>query len=262
MSNSDKSALEAAQQQMSLATAAARNLATTTKSPPQMQGITSRWLLKLLPWVQVSGGVFRVNRRLTYALGDGRVSFTNVGAKVMVIPQELCELPILRGFEDVEVLAALASRFFQHEYKTGDAIVEIGTPADAIYLIAHGKVERIAKGKYGDQAVLDVLADGGHFSYQALLETQDVWPFTARAITPCTVLKLSQLAFEDMIAQSESLRKQVEAFQKLATRPQDKAGEAAIEMSAGHEGEPALPGTFVDYELAPREYELAVAQTV
>ncbi len=31
--------------QLSLGTAAARNLATTTKSVPQMQGITSRWLL-------------------------------------------------------------------------------------------------------------------------------------------------------------------------------------------------------------------------
>ena len=37
------------QQQLSLAPAAARNLATTTKSQPQMQEITSRWLLKLLP---------------------------------------------------------------------------------------------------------------------------------------------------------------------------------------------------------------------
>ncbi|MFL6121402.1 MAG: Crp/Fnr family transcriptional regulator, partial [Actinophytocola sp.] len=43
-----------AQRQQSLATAAARNLATTKKSVPQMQGVSSRWLLKLLPWVQVS----------------------------------------------------------------------------------------------------------------------------------------------------------------------------------------------------------------
>ena len=89
---------------LSLGTAAARNLATTTKSAPQMQGITSRWLLQLLPWVQVSGGAYRVNRRLSYAVGDGRVTFTNTGAEVQVIPQELGELPLLRGFEDVEVL--------------------------------------------------------------------------------------------------------------------------------------------------------------
>src|SRR6266545_7098954 len=80
----------------SLGTAAARNLATTTKSVPQMQAITSRWLLRLLPWVQTSGGTYRVNRRLSYAVGDGRVSFATTGAEVRVIPRELCELPPLR----------------------------------------------------------------------------------------------------------------------------------------------------------------------
>src|SRR5690606_16363482 len=39
-------------------------------------------------------------------------------------------------------------------------------------------------------------------------------------------------------------------------------GEAAIELASGHDGEPVLPGTFVDYEPSPREYELSVAQTV
>jgi hypothetical protein len=249
-------------EQMSLGTAAARNLATTTKSPPQMQGITSRWLLKMLQWVQVSGGVFRVNRRLTYAVGDGRVTFTNTGAKVQVIPQELCELPLLRGFEDVDVLDALASRFVQHEYKPGDIIVEAGKPADSICLIARGKIEKIGPTKYGDLAVLGVLADGDHFSYEALLETQDYWSFTAKAVTPCIVLTLQQQIFDDMIAQSESLRRHVEEFKARARKPQDKQGEAAIELAAGHKGEPDLPGTFVDYELHPREYELSVAQTV
>jgi len=261
MQNSDNSGGQQ-QSQLSLGTSAARNLATTTKSPPQMQGITSRWLLKLLPWVQVKGGVFRVNRRLSYAVGDGRVTFTNVGAKVQVIPQELCELPMLRGFDDVEVLTALANRFVQHDLKPGDVIVEAGKPADSICLIARGKVERIGKGKYGDEAVLDVLADGDHFSYQAILETQDFWTFTAKAVTPCTVLTLQQQIFDDMIAQSEGLRKHVEQFKARAKKPQTKAGEAEIELSAGHKGEPDLPGTFVDYELTPREYELSVAQTV
>src|SRR5262252_4581296 len=128
------------EQQHSLTTEAARNLATTTKSPPQMQGITSRWLLKLLHWVSVQGGVYRVNRRLSYAVGDGRVTFTNIGARVQVIPQELCELPILRGFDDVGVLQALADRFVQRDLKPGDVIVERGKPADSICLIAHGKV--------------------------------------------------------------------------------------------------------------------------
>src|SRR5215510_2952810 len=120
------------QLQMSLSTKAARQLATTTKSAPQMQGITSRWLLRILPWVNVKGGTYRVNRRLTYAAGDGRISFTNVGDKAQVIPRELCELPPLRGYEDGDVLAALASRFLQKEFKPGEVIVERGQPADQI----------------------------------------------------------------------------------------------------------------------------------
>src|SRR5262245_61807830 len=47
---------------MPLGSLAAQNLATTTKTPPQWEGITPRWLLKLMPWVQVRGGVYRINR--------------------------------------------------------------------------------------------------------------------------------------------------------------------------------------------------------
>ncbi len=46
----------------SLSAQAARNLATATVTVPQKQAITPRWLHKLLPWVDVDGGVYRVNR--------------------------------------------------------------------------------------------------------------------------------------------------------------------------------------------------------
>jgi hypothetical protein len=45
----------------SLSAKAARNLATATVTVPQMEQITPRWLHKLLPWVDVDGGVYRVN---------------------------------------------------------------------------------------------------------------------------------------------------------------------------------------------------------
>src|ERR1700744_3082515 len=99
--------------QTALSTAAASNLATTTKSTPQMQGVSPRWLLRMLPWVEAKGGVYRVNRRLTHAVGDGRVTFSNVGDKSHVVPQGLTELPFLRGFDDESVLGALASQFVQ-----------------------------------------------------------------------------------------------------------------------------------------------------
>ncbi|WP_179956934.1 family 2B encapsulin nanocompartment shell protein [Amycolatopsis anabasis] len=254
--------VENGRSQQSLATAAARNLTTTTKSEPQMQGISSRWLLRLLPWVEASGGTYRVNRRLSYTVGDGRVTFTNVGAEVRVIPQELCELAMLRGFDDEEVLAALADRFVQQEYQPGDVVITRGQPADEIFLIAHGKANRIGTGEYGDQTVLEVLADGSHFHYGVLLEDDDYWEYTVKAVTPCTMLKLSQDEFEQVVDRSETLRAHLARFRSGALQPRNEAGEAEIELSSGHEGEAELPGTFVDYEAAPREYELSVAQTV
>ena len=50
--------------QPTLSARAARNLATATVTSPQWQEITPRWLLKLLPYVDVDGGVYRVNRVL------------------------------------------------------------------------------------------------------------------------------------------------------------------------------------------------------
>ncbi|MDP8928554.1 MAG: cyclic nucleotide-binding domain-containing protein [Actinomycetota bacterium] len=250
------------QPMQSLATKAARNLATTTKTVPQMQGITTRWLLKILPWVQVSGGVYRVNRRTSYAVGDGRVTFVTTGAEVRVIPQELRELALLRDFDNEEVLTALADRFVQQEFAPGEVIVERGQPAEQICLIAHGKVNKIAVGKYGDETILDVLVDGDHFMYQAVIETDDYWSFTAQAVSRCTILTLSQQAFEEVVAQSEALQNHIEEFRAERQRKVDEYGEAAIEMASGHEQEDDLPGTYVDYERAPREYELSVAQTV
>ncbi|MEU5052977.1 family 2B encapsulin nanocompartment shell protein [Streptomyces sp. NPDC021096] len=250
------------QAQLSLATDAARQLATTTKSVPQMRGISSRWLLRILPWVQVSAGTYRVNRRLTYTVGDGRVEFVSTGTEVRVIPPELGELPLLRDFEDGEALEALADAFVQREYAPGDTIVEAGRPADHIYLIAHGKLAKTGTGKYGDETALGTLADGDYFGERVPLEPDATWNFTVRAVTRCTILAMPLQAFQELTDRSESLRAHVAGFASRPTRPANNRGEADIAVTSGHIGEPALPGTFVDYELKPREYELSVAQTV
>ncbi|MEV0323702.1 family 2B encapsulin nanocompartment shell protein [Streptomyces sp. NPDC050658] len=252
----------AGQAQLSLGVAAARNLATTTKTVPQMQGISSRWLLRTLPWVEVRGGTYRVNRRLVYAVGDGRVTFVQEGANVSVVPAELGELPLLRGFDEADALNALAAGFAQQEYAPGQLIVEAGRPADHVYLIAHGKVEQLGTGKYGEETRRGVIADGGFIGGQVVGEDPGDWEFTARAATACTVLALPRQAYEEVAGRHEGLRAHVLRRQSEAGRPQNRRGEADILLASGHAGEPALPGTFVDYELAPREHELSVAQTV
>ncbi|MEV5276706.1 family 2B encapsulin nanocompartment shell protein [Streptomyces sp. NPDC052811] len=246
----------------SLSTAAARNLATTAKSAPQMQEITSRWLLRMLPWVEVKGGAYRVNRRLSYVVGDGLIEFVQDGADARVIPRELGELALLRGFEDIEVLTAIADRCVQRDFRAGEVLVRRGAPAEQIHLIAHGRIQQTSVGKYGDEIAVAVLADGQHFGENALLDADATWDYTATAETGGTLLTLSRADFAAVVSAAPSLQAHIERFGALPRQRQNRHGEAEIAMSAGHVGEAQLPGAFVDYELRPREYELSVAQTM
>jgi len=257
--------------QLSLATEAARNLATTTKSVPQMQAITSRWLLRVLPWVEAAGGTFRVNRRASFTLGDGRLKFAMNGDEhIRVIPEKLCELPMLRGLNienHRDMLTALAGQFEQRDIERGSTIVQRGDPADQLFLIAHGKANKIGPGKYGEPTVLDGLHDGDYFGDRELVTSDDNWAYTVTAVTPCKVLVLSEQAFQRQVDQDQSgtLRDNFERFRHnvaCAGEVANDDGETRIELSAGHEQEDLLEGTYVDYDLTPREYQLSVAQTV
>jgi len=251
--------------QLSLSTAAARNLATTTKTVPQMQGITSRWLLRKLPFVQVSGGTYRVNRRLSHAVGRGRVAFDQTGEDIRVLPPTLTELPILRGLDDDALLAELAARFTQRRFAAGEQLAEAGQPVTEILVVGHGKVAKVGTGKYGETAVIGSFAGGDHLGDEAVAggEVDSVpWGYGARATTSGVLLALPLSALRELLGRSETLRTQLASHAARRAMPTNKKGEAEISLAAGHEGEADLPGTFVDYELRPREYQLSVAQTV
>jgi hypothetical protein len=83
-----------------------------------------------------------------------------------------------------------------------------------------------------------------------------------KALTSGTLLALPRSAFDELSEQSETLRAQIVLYQASAAVDANTHGEASIDLASGEQGEYDLPGTFVDYDEAPREYELSVAQTV
>jgi encapsulin shell SprI-like protein len=233
----------------SLSTGAARNLATTTKSVPHVQATTPRWLLRSLPWVEARGAAYRVNRRLTYEGGTGKVQFGGTSAATAeIIPPTLAELPLFKGIGNPALLQAIAARFTRAEYRPGQVI-----PAGGLVLIAHGKVARTLPGKYGHTADLGPLADGDHFSGT---DTR----FTAA--TSCITFTVTDGDLRQLASQSPELAAHLAQQAVTSAKPRDKGGEARIELASGHDGEEDLPATFADYDLKPREYELHVAQTV
>ena len=250
------------EEQQSLGTAAARNLAGTTKTAPQTQEVTPRWLLRRLPWQEVTAGTYRVNRRRSQPAGTGLVAVTTEAGRARVVPPGLAELPLLRGYGDEVGLTALADRFEQRELGPGEVIATEGGHADRVVLIAHGKVAQLRSGEYGDPTVLDVLAEGEFFGDDTLAGTDAEWEFTYRTETGCTLLELSRVAVDQAGAAHPSLLDHVHRAHQAPRPRTNKRGEALIEIASGHDGEPELPGTFADYETEPREYELSVAQTV
>ncbi|WP_200302028.1 family 2B encapsulin nanocompartment shell protein [Streptomyces adelaidensis] len=247
----------------SLSTRAARQLATTTKSEPQMQAITSRWLLKCLPWVDIKGGAYRVNRRLQLRIGRGRVQFDQNGADdVKVIPETLTELPALRGYSDLAALRTISSRFRVREVRAGQVLVDAGQPVTEAYLVVHGRFTRYTTGKYGEQEVLGVISDGDGLGDEAIGHADPLWLSSVRADTAGVVLALNWDTLMSFVERTPSLRAQFDAFTDRQRLPMNRKGEADVPMEAGHVGELTLPGGFVDYDLAPREYELSLTQTV
>ncbi|MFB7630170.1 family 2B encapsulin nanocompartment shell protein [Streptomyces sp. NPDC056149] len=247
----------------SLSTQAARQLATTTKSEPQMQGITSRWLLKSLPWVDVKGGTYRVNRRLTLRIGRGRVQFEHNGADdIKVIPETLTELPVLRGYDEPDVLRELAGRFSVREVRAGQVLFETGQPATEAYLIVHGRFARYTTGKYGGEEVTGVITDGDQIGEEALGQADPQWRSSVRAETPGVLMVLPWDVLREFTDRVPSLAAHLTAYAERQQLPMNRKGEADVPVQAGHVGEPTLPGGFVDYDLAPREYPLSLTQTV
>ncbi|WP_055694481.1 family 2B encapsulin nanocompartment shell protein, partial [Streptomyces prasinopilosus] len=197
-----------------------------------------------------------------YAVGDGRVTFVKTGDRVEVVPAELGELPALRSYEDEEVLSELASRCRQREIEAGQVITSFGSPADEVFLLAHGRIEKVGTGPYGSDESLGILADGAYFGDQALLDEDAIWEYTTRTLTACTVLVLPREAVAQVAERSETLSGHLRQQRSVPRQRTNKYGEKEIALASDHRGEPDIPHTFVDYEASPREYELSVAQTV
>ena len=250
--------------QHSLSTEAARQLATTTKTVPQMVGITPRWFLRLLPWIQVEAGTYRVNRRKVILREEGRVNVSLTGEQAQVQAKDLRALALFQDLDD-RMIEMLVGKFTNERYNTGDMIIKSGIPGDKFYIIASGKVEVWVTGQYGQKVRLSILANGDHFGEIALLEGVPRIS-NVQALTPCLILALERTPFTELMNQAPALHDHLErVVQQRQARNSlllNGHGEKPIELSAAHVGEPDLPETFVDYEEDPREYGLSVVQSV
>jgi hypothetical protein len=249
--------------QRSVTTAVARNLATTTKTNPKMMSITPRWLLSMLPWVQVNGGTYRVNRTKVELSKAERVEIDLTEGKASFSPESLRSVPVFSRLPDA-LISRMAAGFKTEQVSLGNKLVVEGAEENKFFIIAQGQVEVLSKGAHGSDLRIALLTEGEYFGEIELVtnRTSDV---TARTITPCVLLTLSRKELEGILKKtpslSEEFKKVTDEHLELLTTV-NKYGERNIDLVSGFAENIEIPETFVDYSATPREYSLSSVQTV
>ncbi|MBM3423240.1 family 2B encapsulin nanocompartment shell protein [Chlorobium sp.] len=249
--------------QRSVTTKVARNLANTTKTPPQMMSITPRWLLKLLPWVHVSSGTYRVNRTKIELQKPDRIGIDFHEGTPSFKPEALKSIPLFASIDD-GIIAGLAKKFVLEESDLGNTLILEGEERHKLFIIAHGQVEILSKGLHGEELRIALLSEGEFFGEEELVSRKPS-TVTIRTLTPVSFFSLSSTDIEKLFKGSSSLRdsfeKAVEEYLKIRSTV-NKHGEKHIDLVAGFDEDVEIPETYVDYSNKPREYSLQAIQTV
>lgn len=249
--------------QRSVTTATARNLATTTKTAPQMGSITPRLLLKLLPWVQVNGGTFRVNRTKVELRKNDRLPIDYFNGEPSFTAKSLKTIPLFSEFDD-EIVNRLASSFETKTIEIGKNFVQEGKDKQKFFIVANGQAEVISKGPHGEDLRISLVSDGEYFGETKVLDDA-ASTVTVRAVTPTTFLSLKLEELLKLIKEVPEFRdtfnRAVEKQLRLKASVNDH-GEKHIDLLSGHEEDIIIPETYIDYEENPTEISLNTLQTV
>ena len=189
--------------QRSVTTAVARNLAHATKTPPQMMSITPRLLLSQLPWVQVSGGIYRVNRTKV-ELGKAERIGADISSPTGTFPPDaLRSVPLFSRLPEA-IVARMAARFRREEVSLGNDLIVEGENRSKFFIIAQGQVEVLSKGVHGSDLRIALLTEGEFFGEIDLVSDKpsDV---TVRTTTPCVLLTLSRKDLDEALGELPAL---------------------------------------------------------
>lgn len=234
----------------SLGELAARNLADVTKTAPQMGSLSPRWLLRMLPWVDVDAGLFRLNRVRVVGTEFQRVETRVDGERALLLPENLRAIPLFRTL-DVAVLSELVGRFESRQVPADAVIVREGDAGDELFIICRGKVEVTRNTQSGRRSILALLHDGEFFGEMAMLHSEPR-NATVRAVAPTLLLVLSRASAQSLMERHPTLLASIE--EAAAARSSQNE---TIELATTDDGESAVKPTWVDYEEHPLEIALS-----
>ena len=228
-----------------------------------MMSITPRWFLRLLPWVQVNGGTYRVNRTKVELMQAERIEIRVVDGVASFAPEDLRRVPLFSRLPN-DITTRMASRFKTEVVSLGNELIVEGEDRNQFFIIAEGQVEVISKGAHGRNLRIALLTEGEFFGDADIVSDKhsDV---TIRTLTPCVLLTFSRRDLEAVLNELPGVQAEfqqaIDAHLELRSNV-NRYGERNIDLVAGFAENVEIPETFVDYSSTPREYSLCAIQTI
>ncbi|MFC7294026.1 Crp/Fnr family transcriptional regulator [Marinobacter aromaticivorans] len=136
-----------------------------------------------------------MRRKRTTPLDDVQVSPD--GCSPDLRARILGNAPYFRGLP-AQAIKAVNSLFRSVDYPAGAPLYHQGDPAEALFLVAHGRVKLLQHSASGNEVVLDLLSQGEPFGGLATLGRRR-YPQTAVAHTACCVLTITTADFRHLI---------------------------------------------------------------
>jgi hypothetical protein len=231
----------------------ARLLATTTKTRPQAESISSRNLLKYLPFVDMQGPVYRVNRRQVLELRSGHITFFDDEEGIPTIYTEsLNQIPSFSKITDPAILELIKAEAEPVTFEKKEKIFEPGDTPTALNIIVSGKVSFYEEGQYHFHNAIGHSGPGEFFAESGLGVDSPTFKHTGEASTNVATYKIE---YADVISiltdpaqggKYDSYLADHIAEVKATKDKTNRKGEALIKIDGGyHADEPEISSTYV-----------------
>lgn len=130
------------------------------------------------------------------------------GCQAEVQASRLRAIPLFQDLDNA-MLEALAGRFLDERYETGQTVITEGTPGGQFHILVRGKVSATTEGYGGRRVEVAILQNGDYFGETELLEGS-ASPYTVETLLPSLFLTLQRDDFVRLLEERPAVRRQVE----------------------------------------------------
>lgn len=210
-----------------------------------------------------------VRRKRTTPLRDSSVQPGHCSSELRA--RILADVPYFRDLSG-DALEAVNRHFRAFDYPSGAAIHHEGEPAEALFLVAHGKVKLLQHSFSGTKVVFDLLSQGQLFGGLAVLGRRH-YPHSAQAQTACCVLAITTADFRHLLrtypevalAVLDGVARDLEAahdtIRAIATLPVEARIARALLHLADRFGEADEGGLLIQSPLSQQDLAAMVSTT-